>query len=696
MQYRTCRLVTLGCKVNQYETQLVKEALARGGYREAADGESADLCVVNTCTVTGTGDAKSRQAIRQLARKNPGTRTVVMGCYATRDPQAVSRLPGVFEVVRDKRELGDVLGRLGIVDIPRGISHFEGRKRAYVKVQDGCLLKCTYCIIPHVRPGLASRSPADIEDEVRRLVGNGYREIVISGIHVGHYGVDTTRGKSGLPPFRLWHLFRQLDRIPGNWRMRLSSIEAAEMNEDFIGAAADCEHLCPQFHPALQSGSDRVLRRMRRRYSVGRFLETIERMRERLDRPAFATDMIVGFPGETEDDFEESLAACRLARFMKIHVFPYSAREGTKAAQFPDQLPPATVRRRVTAMSELDRELALAYYRSLEGSPLEVLVEQFSEERSNHVRGTDRRYVPVEVPGGAEDFGQFVYAVGEQTFDRHLHAIRVSSAIVAPTRERPSPLAPLPKGEGNRIEARNPCCSPLSLRVRAMGLLVAIEGIDGAGKGTQAARLVERLRGSGSRTELVSFPRYEATFFGRAVGEFLNGRFGSLEDVHPFLAATLFAGDRFESRSFLTEALRTHDLVVLDRYVGSNIAHQAAKLDGEERAALRQSIEHLEYGVFKMPRPDLVILLDLGVSQARKLIDRKAARTYTDRAADIQEADGDYLTRVRDLYLELAAGDSNWSVVPCERGGALRSVEEIADEIWRLVAGVRTACSPPS
>jgi threonylcarbamoyladenosine tRNA methylthiotransferase MtaB len=431
MQYRTCRLVTLGCKVNQYETQLVKEALARGGYREAAADETADLCVVNTCTVTGTGDAKSRQAIRQLARRNPGTRTIVMGCYATRDPQAVSSLPGVFEVVRDKRELGDVLGRLGVVDVPRGISHFEGRKRAYVKVQDGCLLKCSYCIIPHVRPGLASRSAADIEEEVRRLIGNGYREIVISGIHVGHYGADTTRGKSGLPPFRLWHLFRQLDRIPGHWRMRLSSIEAAEINDDFISAAADCEHLCPQFHPALQSGSDRVLRRMRRRYSVERFLETVERMRERLDHPAFTTDMIVGFPGETEEDFQQSLTACRRARFMKAHVFPFSARTGTPAALFPDQLPPSVIAARVKAMSELERDLALDYYRSLEGKPLEILVEQFSEGRSDRVRGTDRRYVPVELTGGREDFGRFVSAIGSRTFDRYLEADRMSAQAPA-------------------------------------------------------------------------------------------------------------------------------------------------------------------------------------------------------------------------------------------------------------------------
>ncbi|MBM82444.1 MAG: tRNA (N(6)-L-threonylcarbamoyladenosine(37)-C(2))-methylthiotransferase MtaB [Planctomycetaceae bacterium] len=414
MNQRTCRLVTLGCKVNQYETQFVKESLLQNGYRLAEDDESADLCIVNTCTVTSTGDSKGRQVIRQLARKNPGTCTIVMGCYATRDPKTVSELPGVFEVVRDKRELPDVLQRLGIVDLPSGISQFDGRKRAYVKVQDGCILRCTYCIIPQVRPGLQSRTPQDIEDEVRRLIDNGYKEIVLSGIHVGHFGVDTTRGKSGLPPFRLWHLFRQLDRIPGDWRMRLSSVETAEVNDDFISAAADCEHLCPQFHPALQSGSDTVLKRMRRRYHVHRFLEKLECMREKLDNPAFTTDVIVGFPGETDAEFEETLQTCRDARFMKVHVFPFSAREGTPAADFPDQVSPQVKKERVRVLGELERDLAEEFYASLEGTELEVLVERASEEREGCFRGTDRRYVPVEYPGQAADVGELVTVTAEQ------------------------------------------------------------------------------------------------------------------------------------------------------------------------------------------------------------------------------------------------------------------------------------------
>ena len=434
-ELRTCRLVTLGCKVNQYETQLVREALLQSGYREASENESADLCVVNTCTVTNTGDSKSRQVIRQLSRQNPGTKTIVMGCYATRDPKIVADLPNVIEVVTDKRELPDVLSRFGIADLPNGISEFEGHQRAFVKIQDGCILKCSYCIIPTVRPGLRSRRPIDIEEEIRALIDHGYREIVISGIHMGHFGVDTNNLQPGDKPERLWHLLRRLDRISGDWRMRLSSIETVEVNDDFIKAAGDCEHLCPQFHPALQSGSNGVLTRMRRRYRVERFLERLDQIRDRLGNdPAFSTDVIVGFPGETDAEFNETLETCRKARFMKVHVFPFSRRDGTPAATMPDQIPPDVIKERVRILGDLERELARQFYlsrvhaasRQLSGegpsdnSPvadsmprmngiLEVLAERESETRPGYVRGTDRWYMPVEVPGTVHDLSHFVH-----------------------------------------------------------------------------------------------------------------------------------------------------------------------------------------------------------------------------------------------------------------------------------------------
>src|SRR5579872_277519 len=335
---RTCRLATLGCKVNQYETQLVKEALEQNGIREAAEGEPADLCIVNTCTVTSEADSKARQLIRQLAKQQPGAQTVVFGCYAAREPETLARLPGVVAVVSDNRELPDVFERFGVANWPTGISRFDGHRRAFVKVQDGCILNCTYCIIPHVRPGLRSRPPQEIIDEVHRLVDHGYKEIILTGIHLGHYGVDATRGRSGRKAFRLWHLIGRLDQIPGNWRLRLSSLEAAEVGPDFIAAVGDCRRLCPHFHLCLQSGSDDILYRMKRRYSAARFLEKLALIRAGMNEPAFSTDVIVGFPGERESDFQKTLATCQAAGFMKIHVFPFSPRRGTPAAQFGGQV----------------------------------------------------------------------------------------------------------------------------------------------------------------------------------------------------------------------------------------------------------------------------------------------------------------------------------------------------------------------
>ena len=508
-QLRTCRLVTLGCKVNQYETQIVREALLQGGFREASEDEHADLCVVNTCTVTNTGDSKSRQVIRQLSRQNPGTKTIVMGCYATRDPRAVSELPNVIEVVTDKRELPDVLGRFGIVDMPNGISDFEGHQRAFVKIQDGCILKCSYCIIPTVRPGLRSRRPVDIEEEIRALIEHGYREIVISGIHMGHFGVDTNNLQPGDKPERLWNLLRRLDRIPGDWRMRLSSIESVEVNDDFIKAAGDCEHLCPQFHPALQSGSNGVLTRMRRRYRVERFLDRLDQIRDMLGNdPAFSTDIIVGFPGETDAEFEETLETCRQARFMKVHVFPFSRRDGTPAATMPDQVSPEVIKQRVHVLSDLERTLAEQFYRSRvhlsHGEPggvrrwvqevsgrvaesplLEVLAERESETRPGYVRGSDRWYMPVEVPGTIDDLGLFVMsravsANREGIIAARISDVRIPLANELPRTDRMVPLMneiPVNSDEENCTGGLIPLCSPDDERVNLVQLGTPKSGV---------------------------------------------------------------------------------------------------------------------------------------------------------------------------------------------------------------------------
>jgi threonylcarbamoyladenosine tRNA methylthiotransferase MtaB len=401
IQSRTCRLVTLGCKVNQYETQHVKEALEAAGWREAAGDEPAGLCVVNTCTVTMEGDAKSRQAVRRLHDANPRAPIVVMGCYATRDPKAVARLPGVTRVITDKARLADELRDFGVTRMPAGITRFDGHQRAFVKVQDGCLLRCTYCIIPQVRPGLRSRQPEEIAAEVQGLVKRGCQEIVLTGIHLGHYGLDLSRGKPKEHSCRLWHLVERLAALPGDFRIRLSSLEAAEARDDLVRAIARCGRVVPHLHLCLQSGSDRILARMRRRYRAAGFLERCRRLREALDRPALTTDVIVGFPGETDDDFEQTCRLVRAAGFSRIHVFSYSPRAGTPAAQLGDAPPPAVVHRRREALRELELKLAVEYHRSLIGHRLDVLVEGADPHRPGRVLGTACRYAQVSLRGHA-------------------------------------------------------------------------------------------------------------------------------------------------------------------------------------------------------------------------------------------------------------------------------------------------------
>jgi threonylcarbamoyladenosine tRNA methylthiotransferase MtaB len=396
---RTCRLLTLGCKVNQYETQYVKEALQANGYREAAPDEPADLCVVNTCTVTAEGDAKSRQLVRRLHLANPAAAIVVMGCYATRDPEAVGRLPGVTQVITDKARLAEELRPLGVSRLPRGIRRFDGHQRAFVKVQDGCLLDCTFCIIPHVRPVLRSRGLEEIADEVAGLVAGGCCEIVLTGIHLGHYGIDLSRGRPRAAWCRLWHLLDRLEALPGDFRVRLSSLEAAEVRDDLVGALARGRRVVPHLHLCLQSGSDRILAAMKRRYRTAGFLERCRRLGEALDKPAFTTDVIVGFPGETEADFDATCRVLREVGFSRVHVFSYSARRGTRAADHPDQVPPAVVAERRERVRLLERELADAYYRSLLGRRLDVLVEGEAPGLPGHVVGTSCRYAPVVFEG---------------------------------------------------------------------------------------------------------------------------------------------------------------------------------------------------------------------------------------------------------------------------------------------------------
>ncbi|MHB8970453.1 MAG: tRNA (N(6)-L-threonylcarbamoyladenosine(37)-C(2))-methylthiotransferase MtaB [Pirellulaceae bacterium] len=414
---------TLGCKVNQYETEYVRQGLIGIGYQDAGECDQADLCIVNTCTVTQEGDSKSRQVIRRLARDNPHARIVVMGCYATRAPGELAALPGVSEVVTDKRELPDLLGRFGVVDMPSGISQFGNRHRAYLKVQDGCLLRCSYCIIPYVRPHVISRGVPEILDEVRRLLDNGYREFVLTGVHLGHYGVEQNRGQAKAMWLRLSHLVRELAAVEGDFRLRLSSIEATEVTRELVDTVAEySDKICPHFHICLQSGADRILRRMGRRWAVRMFVDRCRFVQDRLPLPALTTDVIVGFPGETEEDFQ---ATCQLVReigFSKIHIFPFSTRRGTPAADMPGQISKSEKTDRSQRLAEIERQLRRDYFQRLIGRPLRVLIETAVEGGADRCSGTSCRYAPVELRATQAVPGQLVSCVPYAADDQRLQA----------------------------------------------------------------------------------------------------------------------------------------------------------------------------------------------------------------------------------------------------------------------------------
>ena len=401
----TLRTLTLGCKVNQYETEYARQALLAAGYRESLPNEPASLCLINTCTVTAEGDAKGRQAIRRLARENPDARIAVMGCYVARAPDEVAGLPGVSDLLTDKRELPDWLRRFGVMHPPTGLTQMGQRKRAYIKVQDGCLLRCSYCIIPVVRPHFESRPLDAIVEEVSTQLQAGRKEVILTGIHLGHYGVEWNAGKPKASWIRLATLLERLAQLPGRFRIRLSSIEATEVTRELLQVMADhADKVCPHLHVCLQSGSDRILRRMKRRWGVKHILDRCELAALTLDLPAFSTDVIVGFPGEQEEDFAATVSALRAMGCFRIHAFPFSKRAGTPAAYMTEMPRGEEVAERMARLESLQTNLRDAYFAQLTGKRLQVMVESSEEHPRDPagprmLAGSACRYVPVQLEG---------------------------------------------------------------------------------------------------------------------------------------------------------------------------------------------------------------------------------------------------------------------------------------------------------
>ena len=403
---KTVAFHTLGCKVNQYDSQAMLELFEQAGYQPGDFDQPCDVYVVNTCTVTGTGDKKSLQAVRRARRLNPAADIIVCGCMAQRDGEKLLADTDARLILGTARraEIVTLLEQAqrentrlcAVTDVRRAafepllITHQEGRTRATLKIQEGCDRFCTYCIIPYVRGGIRSRSVQDVRDEAARLAQAGYREIVLTGIHLTSYGRDLKNGDTLLSVIRAVH------DIAGVERIRLGSLEPVIATADFARALGEMPKLCPQFHLALQSGCDSVLRRMRRRYDTAAFRESAQALRAVFPDCALTTDVMSGFPGETDAEHRQSLDFCREMRFARMHVFPYSEREGTAAATMPDPVPRHIREERARELIALGAGMAEDYRRAQLGTVRRVLFEQCAEGVSV---GYTPEYMRCEAPG---------------------------------------------------------------------------------------------------------------------------------------------------------------------------------------------------------------------------------------------------------------------------------------------------------
>ncbi len=389
------RIVSLGCRTNQYEAQAYRDQLEALGYRPAADDEGADLCIVNTCTVTLGADRDSRHEIRKLARQQPGARLVVTGCSAESQQEAIREIEGVTDVVlnKDKERLVELL----FPDLGQwpefAIQHFDSHTRAFLKVQDGCNSFCTYCIIPYVRGRSRSRPLDDIVAEAHQLVANGYKEIVLTGINIGDFD-----GAKAEQPDRLADLVRAVDAVPGLERLRISSIDPDEVDDELIEVVLSGKTTCPSMHIVLQAGSNVVLKRMNRKYTRQVFLDTVERLRTASPDFTMTTDVIVGFPGETDSDFQDTVDVLRQVRFAKVHMFPFSPRPRTRAATMPNQVSADVMRERKQQLMRIAEKESFQLRQQYVGRRMTVLTEENDGSRPGEASGHTENFLMVWLP----------------------------------------------------------------------------------------------------------------------------------------------------------------------------------------------------------------------------------------------------------------------------------------------------------
>jgi threonylcarbamoyladenosine tRNA methylthiotransferase MtaB len=408
---------TLGCKVNHYETEAIWQLFKEAEYDRVDFETNADVFVINTCTVTNTGDKKSRQVIRRAIRQNPEAVVCVTGCYAQTSPAEIMEIPGVDIVVgtQDRTKLIDYIEQYkqerqpinGVGNIMKNrtyeeleVPYFTDRTRASLKIQEGCNNFCTFCIIPWARGLMRSRDPEKVVEQATQLVDSGYKEIVLTGIHTGGYGQD-------LKNYNLAQLLRDLETIDGLERIRISSIEASQLTDEVIDVIAASNKVVRHLHIPLQSGSDSVLKRMRRKYSMAHFSERLTKLHAALPGLAVTSDVIVGFPGETDEEFQETYDFIVDHHFSELHVFPYSPRIGTPAARMDDQIDENIKNDRVHRLINLSDQLAKTYASNFEDDVLEVIPEEAGSEEGTLVGYADN-YMKVQFKADESLIGQLV------------------------------------------------------------------------------------------------------------------------------------------------------------------------------------------------------------------------------------------------------------------------------------------------
>ncbi|WP_276900837.1 tRNA (N(6)-L-threonylcarbamoyladenosine(37)-C(2))-methylthiotransferase MtaB [Dialister micraerophilus] len=421
--------ITLGCKVNQYDSDAMRTLFIHRGYKPVEHSEVADVYIINTCSVTSIGDRKSRQVIRKIRRNNPDAVIAATGCYAQVAPEELEKMGDVDVIVghQNRNKIVDYIEEAeksektvnAVKDI-MSIREYENltvdpegevKARAFVKVQEGCDNYCTFCIIPYARGRLKSRKQEDAVDEIKKLVEKGYREVVLTGIHLGNYGRDLRNGTS------LSTLVSELLKIPNLLRIRLGSIESVELSDELINIIKNEKRVCHHLHLPLQSGSDAVLKSMNRHYRLRQYKDLIAMLREKIPNLALTTDLIVGFPGETEENFKETLNTLHELKFSAIHVFPFSKRTGTPAAMYPNQITNEEKKKRVHRVQELEKKISKEFRSEFLNKIVHVLAENKKEE---YFEGFSDEYIRVTIKGENVKRGHLYSVIVEEVTDEGL------------------------------------------------------------------------------------------------------------------------------------------------------------------------------------------------------------------------------------------------------------------------------------